>query len=56
MDKGEAFKFVQATLGSYRPGKQISMETFEYVFKLIDKDGSGTIDKSEMCNFIKQFG
>ena len=48
--------FVQATLQSYRPGKMISNDTFEYVFNMIDKDRSGTVDKKEMRSFIKQFG
>ena len=28
----------------------------DYVFNMIDKDRSGTVDKKEMRSFIKQFG
>jgi Ca2+-binding EF-hand superfamily protein len=32
--------------------KGISVDNFEKVFKLIDKDGSGQIDKEEMAMFV----
>ena len=33
-------------------GQGISTKNFDKIFKLIDKDGSGQIDKEEMALFV----
>ena len=55
LDKEEAKLFVQDTLaGVDAESNGFSDEDFDACFLLFDKDGSGSIDKSEMVQFIIQ--
>ena len=49
LDMGEAKSFVRENFYS-----GMSDEVFEMVFKQFDTDSSGTIEKDEMVEFIKQ--
>jgi Ca2+-binding EF-hand superfamily protein len=52
--KKETKKFVQDTLGNLGFGDKFSENDFDKVFSTFDKDGSGTVEKSEMVAFVKQ--
>ena len=55
LDKEETKLFVQDTLaGVEAESSPFSDEDFDACFLLFDKDGSGSIDKSEMVQFIIQ--
>lgn len=54
LDKIETKKFVLDTLGKFEARTQFSDEMFEEVFKMFDKNNSGTVEKAEMATFIKQ--
>ena len=45
---------MQDTLGNLGSGDEFSDEAFDEVFATFDKDGSGTVEKSEMVVFVKQ--
>ena len=42
------------TLSQMSDGEEFVDEDFEALFKEFDKDGSGTIEKDEMADFIKK--
>ena len=48
LDKEETKLFVQDTLAGVADSNGFSDEDFDACFLLFDKDGSGSIDKSEM--------
>ena len=54
LDKEETRKFVFDTLKEMSDDCQFSQDDFEKCFKEFDTDGSGTIEKNEMVNFIKR--
>jgi len=49
LNRGECRKFIKAIL---RPGESINDDRFDAMFKEMDRDGSNTIDKSEMYEFV----
>ena len=53
MDKVEWKKFVQDTLGNWDSAEDFREKDFDEVFYSFDKDRSGTVEKSEMVNFVK---
>ena len=54
LDKEETKHFVQDTLADMADGAGFNDEDFDQCFREFDKDMSGTIEKGEMVQFIKQ--
>ena len=54
LDKEETKRFVQDTLSDMADGAGFNDEDFDQCFREFDKDNSGTIEKGEMVQFIKQ--
>ena len=55
MDQEETKKFVQDTLGNLGSSNEFDEKVFIQVFHQFDKDKSGTVEKDEMVEFIKEF-
>merc|ERR1739844_840068 len=54
LDKQETKRFVQDTLADMADGAGFNDDDFDQCFREFDKDGSGTIERGEMVQFIKQ--
>lgn len=55
LDYDETLNFTKDFMAQLGEGnKGISVKNFDKIFKLIDKDGSGQIDKEEMVLFVAQ--
>lgn len=55
LDKEETKHFLQEALGNFGSARtMLSEENFENVFNQFDTDGSGTIERGEMADVIKQ--
>ena len=57
LSKDEAYKFILEILANLWDDDKvtsISQEAFEEVFAVIDVDGSATIDRDEMVDFLQQ--
>ena len=54
LDKLETKRFIQQTFGYFGYTNRFSINTFNDVFVLIDKNKSGTIEKYEMAIFVKK--
>ena len=53
LDYDETRSFVKKTLEEFTNSDEFCEEDFKQCFKEFDKDGSGTIEKDEMAEFIK---
>ena len=54
LDKQETKRFVQDTLADMADGAGFNDDDFDQCFREFDKDGSDTIERGEMVQFIKQ--
>ena len=54
LDKEETWEFVKLSLSKLWADFQLSPEAFDKVFAVLDADGSGTIEKGEMVEFLRQ--
>ena len=54
LEKEEARNFLSELLPDMKNGYLFSDENFEKLFNEIDTDGSGTIDRAEITEFIKR--
>ena len=54
LDKDETKAFVRDTLSDMADGAGFNDDDFDQCFREFDKDNSGTIEKQEMVQFIKQ--
>lgn len=54
LDKEEAMRFVQDSLGQMTGDHKFTPADYEQFFKDLDKDGSGDVDKEEMFRFVRQ--
>ena len=54
LDKQEAKKFIQQTLGEMGEDVDFNEADFEACFQEFDRDGNGVIDKDEIVQFIKK--
>ena len=52
LSKNETRKFIEETLGVIG-GNAFDDEEFDEMYNIIDSDGNGTIDRTEMNVFIK---
>lgn len=52
LDRDETRKFACEVIGSKH--RTYTKEEFEFIFNEFDTDRSGTLQKSEMCAFIKR--
>ena len=55
LDKEETEKFLNKYLPYLSEEGEFSEAEFEAIFKEIDKDGSGTIEKDELAIFMQKF-
>ena len=55
LDKDESKLFVQEMMSDLvaPSGEEIDDASFEQIFAMLDTDGSGSIDKQEMFNYLR---
>lgn len=54
LDKVETKQFLKEALGNFGSRNALSNQNFEKVFAEFDQDNSGTIERDEMAQVIKQ--
>ena len=58
LDREETRKFLQETFGNLGQAEQLGElgdeDYFDSIFAALDADGSGTVDKAEMAEFVKR--